>query len=227
MTTNTNNVNRPQRQTLASQTDRLEGILAGLPESLGQTVAEAVQDAVGKAVELAVREVLTNPEILRVLQAQMGPNPEPAKSAQDGALSKSLGQAWQRTRENATWAGAKVGEQAAAVGSWLSRACAWLGGCVQAGWAWASGAYGQAAAGVAAVCNTLPALLMILWKYRKPLLVAVAVGLVVGLGAYCAGPFVASFVSGLLAFVGALVVNLVRRLRTVMEAVRLPGNWAS
>jgi hypothetical protein len=226
MTTSTNN-NRPQRQTLASQIDRLEGILAGLPESLGQTVAEAVQDAVGKAVELALRELLTSPEILRVLQAQMAPKPEPAKAGQDGSLSKSLGQAWERTRDNAVWAGAKVGEQAVAVGGWLSRACAWVGGCVQTGWTWASGACGRAAAGVAVVCGALPALLMVLAKYRKPLLVALAVGLVVGLGAYCAGPFVASFVSGLLAFVGALVVNLVRRLRTVMEAVRLPGNWAS
>jgi hypothetical protein len=225
MTTSTNNT-RPERQTLASQIDRLEGILAGLPESLGQTVAEAVQDAVGKAVELAVREVLTSPEILRVLQAQMAPA-EPAKSAQDGALAKSLGQAWNRARENAAWAGAKAGEQAVAVGGWLSRTCAWLGACLQTGWAWASGACGRVAAGVAAVCNTLPALLMLLWNYRKPLLVAVTVGLVVGLGSYWAGPFVASFVSGLLAFVGALVVNLVRRVRQVVEAVRLPGNWAS
>jgi hypothetical protein len=227
MTTNTNNVNRPGRQTLASQIDRLEGILSGLPESLGQTVAEAVQDAVGKAVELAVREVLTNPEILRVLQAQTAPTAEPAKAAQDGSLSKSLGSVWQRTRENAAWAGAKVGEKAAAVGNWLSLMCSWVGGCVQTGWAWASGACGRAAAGVAACCSALPALLMVLSKYRKPLLVALAVGLVVGMGAYCAGPFVASFVSGLLAFVGALVVNLVRRVRQVMEAVRLPGNWAS
>jgi hypothetical protein len=82
-------------------------------------------------------------------------------------------------------------------------------------------------AGVAAFCNTLPALLMILWSYRKPLLIALTVGLVIGLGSYCAGPFVASFVSGVLAFVGALVVNLVRRLRAVLEAARLPGNWAS
>jgi hypothetical protein len=227
MTTNTNNVNRPGRQTLASQIDRLEGILATLPETLGEAVAAAAQDAIGKAVELAVKEVLTNPEVLGALQAQTSPTPEPPKSAQDGSLAKSLGQAWERTRENAAWAGAKVGEQAAAVGGWLSRACSWVGGRLQTGWAWASGACGRAAAGVAAVCNTLPALLLILWKYRKPLLVAVAVGLVVGVAAYCAGPFVASFVSGLLAFVGALVVNLVRRVRQVMEAVRLPGNWAS
>jgi hypothetical protein len=224
MTTNTNN-SRPQRQTLASQIDRLEGILGGLTETLGLTVGEAVRDAVGRAVELAVREVLTNPEILKALQA--APTAEPAKSAQDGSLAKTIGQTWQRTRDNAAWAGAKVGEQAVTVGGWLSRACAWIGGCLQTGWAWASGACGRAVAGVAAVCSMLPALLMILWSYRKPLLIALTVGLVVGLGVYCAGPFVASFVSGLLAFVGALVVNLVRRLRQVLEAVRAPGGWAS
>jgi hypothetical protein len=226
MTTNTNTNSRPQRQTLASQIDRLENILTSLPEILGQTVAEAVQDAVGKAVELAVREVLTNPEIVNALR-DAAPATEQAKTMPDGSLAKTLGQTWQRTREHAAWAGAKVGEKAAAVGSWLSRACAWVGGGLQTGWSWLSGACGRVAACVAAVCGALPALLLILWSYRKPLLVAVTVGLVVGLGAYCAGPFVASFVSGLLAFVGALVVNLVRRLRQVMEAVRLPGNWAS
>jgi hypothetical protein len=114
-----------------------------------------------------------------------------------------------------------------AVGGWLSRTCSWLGGCVQTGWGWASGACGRVAAGVAAVCAALPALLMVLWAYRRPVLLAVAVGLVIGLGSYWAGPFIASFVSGLLAFVGALVVSLLRRLRAVMEAVRVPGGWAN
>jgi hypothetical protein len=219
MTTSTNN-NRPQRQTLASQIDRLETILAGLTDTLGQTVAEAVQVAVGKAVELAVKEVLTNSEVLRAFQAQAAATAEPAKPAQDGSVAKSLGQAWQRTS-------AKVGEKAAAFGGWLSRTWAWIGGGLQTGWAWASGACGRAVAGVAAVCDMLPALMLTLWAYRKPLAIALTVGLVIGLGSYWAGPFVASFVSGMLAFVGALVVNLVRRLRQVMEAVRVPGNWVS
>jgi hypothetical protein len=120
-----------------------------------------------------------------------------------------------------------VGEKAAAFGGWLSRACAWIGGCLQTGWAWASGACGRAVACVATVCAVLPALMLTLWAYRKPLAIALTVGLVIGLGSYWAGPFVASFVSGLLAFVGALVVNLVRRLRAVMDAVRVPGDWAS
>src|SRR6516162_1628597 len=131
MTTNTNNVNRPGRQTLASQIDRLEGILGSLADTLGQTVAEAVQDAVGKAVELAVKEVLTNPELLRALQAQAAAKVQPTK---EGSLGKTLGQTWQRTcttvrekatsagtalRQNAGWVWNKLGEKAAAFGSWL------------------------------------------------------------------------------------------------------------
>jgi hypothetical protein len=225
MTTNTNS--RPSRPSLAAQIQRLEDILARLPESLAQTVGEAVHDAVGKAVELAVREVLTNADVLHTLQAQMAPAAEPAMSAPNSSLTKSLGQAWQRTRDNAAWAGAKVGEQAAAVGGWLSRACARVGGCLQTGWAWAKGVCGRAAAGMAVVCNMLPALLMMLWAYRKPVLVALTVGAVVGLGCYFAGPLISALFSGLLAFVGALVVNLVRRLRQVMEAVRVPGGWVN
>jgi hypothetical protein len=71
----------------------------------------------------------------------------------------------------------------------------------------------------------LPALLLILWTYRKPLLIAVTVGLVVGLGCYFAGPLVASTVSGLMGFLGALVVNLLQRLRQLMEAVRVRSGW--
>ena len=71
----------------------------------------------------------------------------------------------------------------------------------------------------------MPALLMVLWAYRKPLVIALGVGLVIGLGCYLAGPLVASLVSGAMGFLGALVVNLLRRLRDVMEAVRVPGGW--
>jgi hypothetical protein len=235
MTTNMNNLSRPQRQTLASQIDRLENILTGLPESLGQTVAEAVQDAVGKAVELAVKEVLTNPEVLRALQAPTASTAEQTKSEQEGSLAKTFGQTWQRTRENATWqrtcekassAGTALRQNAGSVWSWLGGVCSGIGGGLKTAWTATCAGCGKLASGCVAFCQMLPALLMLLWAYRKPLLIALTVGLIVGLGSYWAGPFVASFVSGLLAFVGALVVNLVRRLQQVMEAVRLPGHWA-
>jgi hypothetical protein len=182
---------RPQRQTLASQIDRLETILAGLPESLGQTVAEAVQDAVGKAVELAAKEALTNPELLQALQAQTAVTAQPAET---GSLAKTLTQTWQRTsatvrekassagtalRQNAGWTWTKLGSMAAAVGSWLGGMCSWLGGGLQMTWTAMGAGRSNLASGCVAVFQMLPALLMVLWTYRKPVLVALTVGTVV------------------------------------------------
>src|SRR5262249_11181688 len=84
--------------------------------------------------------------------------------------------------------GVKVTEQAAAVGGWLSQTCAWVGGCLQAGWGWGGGGGGRAAAGVAAPCHTLPAPLLMVWKYGNPLLVAGAARLGGLMGVAGGGP---------------------------------------
>jgi hypothetical protein len=220
MTTNTNN--RPQRQTLASQIDRLETILASLTDTLGQTVADAVQDAVGKAVELAVKEVLTNPELLQALQAQTTPSMRPVK---EGSLAKTLRQTYTIFREKASSAGTALRRNAGWTWSKLGSVCSWIGGGVNTTWATICAGCKKLASGWVAFCQMVPALLLILWAYRKPLLLAFTVGLVIGVGTYWAGPFVASFFSGLAGFVGALVVNLVRRLRQVMEGIGVRDGW--
>jgi hypothetical protein len=86
MTTKTED-NGQVRRTLASQLDRLDGILDGLSDGLNQAVADAVRDAVGVAVKevagAAVREalqavlteVLTNPALLEHLQPTATPVP--------------------------------------------------------------------------------------------------------------------------------------------------------
>jgi hypothetical protein len=216
MTTETTTVNgRPERKTLSSQIDRLDTILDGLADGLGEAVREAVAKAVTQAVEVTLKEVLSNPEMLRALLPQPLPAQpvavEVVKEASGGSLSGRLSQAWQTTK-------AAVSEKATQTGLVLSRAWTWFAGCMQAAWttvrSW----------GVAA-WQMLAAVLMVLWAYRKPVLVAGIVGLVVGLGCYLAGPLVASLVSGLMAFLGALVVNLLRRLQQLMEAVRVRSNW--
>jgi hypothetical protein len=222
MTTNTNNLSRPQRQTLASQIDRLETILAGLTETLGQTVAEAVQDAVGKAVELAVKEVLTNPELLRAVQAQTAPTAEPAK---EGSVAKTLRQTYTTVHEKASSAGTALRQKAGWAWSKLGGVCAWIGGGLKTAWTAICAGCKKLASGCVSFVQMLPALLMILWTYRKPLLIAVTVGLVVGLGCYFAGPLVSATFSGLMGFLGALVVNLLQRLRQLMEAVRVRSGW--
>ena len=65
-------------------------------------------------------------------------------------------------------------------------------------------------------------MLAILWACRKPLLIAVAVGLVVGLGCYLAGPLVASTVSGLAGFLGTLAAGVVKQLRQMVGQVEMP-----
>src|SRR6516165_6157844 len=70
--TNTMQMNGPTRKTLASQLDRLDGILDGLSEGLSDAVASAVREAVGLAVQEAVQavltELLTNPALREQLQ---------------------------------------------------------------------------------------------------------------------------------------------------------------
>jgi hypothetical protein len=207
---------------LASQIDRLETILAGLTDTLGRTVAEAVQDAVSKAVELAVREVLTNPELLQALQAQTAPSLQPAK---EGSLTKTLRQTYTTVCEKASSAGMSLRKKAGWAWSKLGGVCSWIGSGLTTGWTMICAGYNKLASGSVAFCQTLPALLMLLWAYRKPLLVALGVGILLGVGTYWAGPFVASFFSGLAGFVGALVFSLLRRLRQVRDTFRVRSGW--
>jgi hypothetical protein len=80
--------NGQTRKTLASQLDRLDGILDGLSEGLNDAVASAVREAVGLAVQEAVQavltELLTNPALREQLQG-----PAAAESAPpDGPANK-------------------------------------------------------------------------------------------------------------------------------------------
>jgi hypothetical protein len=77
MTTTKSHANGQERQTLASQIDRLDSILDGLSEALSESVSTAVQEAVSLAVKEAVHtvltEVLTNPELRDRLQPPCPP----------------------------------------------------------------------------------------------------------------------------------------------------------
>ena len=79
--TKTLEMNGPARKTLASQLDRLDGILDGLSEGLDQAVAQAVREAVGLAVREAVQavlaELLTNPLLRAQLQKPAAAQPAP------------------------------------------------------------------------------------------------------------------------------------------------------
>lgn len=59
------------------------------------------------------------------------------------------------------------------------------------------------------------------WQARQPLLLALGVGSVIGLGCYLAGPLVASTVSGLAAFVGSLVASARNAVRRALAGMTL------
>jgi hypothetical protein len=91
--TKTLEMNGTTRKTLASQLDRLDGILDGLSEGLSDAVASAVREAVGLAVQEAVQavltEVLTNPALREQLQkAAPRDVPPPAERAPEGSKGR-------------------------------------------------------------------------------------------------------------------------------------------
>jgi hypothetical protein len=82
------------RKTLASQLDRLDGILDGLDAALAGAVQEAVNMAVKEAVQSVLTEVLTNRDLQEQLRnaAQPGPPPEEPRGRK-----KTPNRLWQAT----------------------------------------------------------------------------------------------------------------------------------
>src|SRR4051794_24163362 len=106
MTTATTSSNGSVRKNLASQLDRLDHILDGLAEGLQEAVAQAVQQAVTLAVQEAVRgiltELLTNPELLGKLRANLGITSEGTAAVQNDPVEKQSHVA-RVTRKVSTW----------------------------------------------------------------------------------------------------------------------------
>ena len=92
------NIDGQQRKTLASQLDRLDGILDGLDSALAGAVQEAVSMAVKQAVQAVLSEVLTNRELQEQLQraAKESSPPEPPRGKPSPSLLNRL---WQVTTE--------------------------------------------------------------------------------------------------------------------------------
>jgi hypothetical protein len=160
---------RAQRKSLAEQIDRLDLILDGLADGLQEAVAMAVQQAVSTAVQVAVREVLSNPELLRRLR------PEPAHAAGKvrwlarrlcGGLTAVL--RW--CRRGLSTATAQVREKVEDVAAVLRAGRQALVGRMRGGLT----AFGRRVwlGGALAV--------LLARRYRKPLLVALAVGVTAG-----------------------------------------------
>jgi hypothetical protein len=117
---------RVQRKTLASQLDRLDGILDGLSEALQGAVADAVRGAAGPLLKEAVREavvatvqaLLTNPQLQGGLAGVLTSEPvrKPEATATDGLTARAYAAAQsvarRAIRRVRTWLG-KLADAAA------------------------------------------------------------------------------------------------------------------
>jgi hypothetical protein len=183
---------RMPRKTLSSQIDRLDGILDGLDAALSGAVADAVQGVVGQvvkeAVEASIKEVLGSPDLLRAALAQHAPpapQPKPRKS-----LSEVLKAALVGLSRKGCEAVAKVKRKAGQLWSWclnkLARGISHGRDHLQR-----LGARGRRAWAVAV------GVVRLAWRLRRACVVALGVGVLVGVGSYLAGPAVASTLCGL------------------------------
>jgi hypothetical protein len=192
MSTTTNG--RSQRPSLAQQIDRLDLILDNLSEGLHEAVAEAVKVAVTRAVEAALVEVLTNAELRRHLVPEV--------------------LVPRRTASETTWT----------MAARFARSC-WQSARLVAGGLWrvAKTLPGRSVAVVqrAGLClkGRLSKVSRLIWfrgieaaaffrQIRRPLLVALGIGLMVSVGCFIAGPVIASAISACVGFAGSLATLL-------------------
>jgi hypothetical protein len=123
-TTTRTTSNGQTRKTLASQLDRLDGILDGLDAALAGAVQEAVEQAVKQAVQAVLTEVLTNRELQEQLQqaARPAPPPEETHGTQSMAsrLCKATTEGVRRTAQKVKQLGRGVGVALVAAGGVLA-----------------------------------------------------------------------------------------------------------
>jgi hypothetical protein len=211
----TTTLNNGVRKTLASQLDRLDTILDGLAENLNEAVAmapansvkEIVNVAVQEAVRAALVEILTNAEVQKRLINAPPATPtmihlrEKARSCWSCIVHAAKG-TWTKIVGVATVSGNKVkgmGSSLVTVASTKVRqARKEIVRSIRKGW------------------MLMTALAMLAKRFRTQLVVAVGVGVLVGVVCYFAGREIASIGCGLSGFLGSLATGAVNRLRRML-----------
>jgi len=211
----TTTLNNGVRKTLASQLDRLDTILDGLAENLNEAVAmaatnsvkEIVNVAVQEAVRAALVEILSNAEVQKRLIHAPPATPtmihlrEKARSCWNWVV-----RAAKVTCTKIVAVAAAVGIKVKGMGSSLVRVASTkvqqgrkeIVRSIRKGWM---------------LMTTLAALAN---RFRKQVLLAVGVGVLVGVVCYFAGREIASIGCGLAGFVGSLATGVVNRLRRML-----------
>jgi hypothetical protein len=204
---------RGQRKTLASQLDRLDGIIDALADGLNEAVADVVRQAVAAAVQEAVeavlREVLARPEVLRYLAAQAAPVPEATTVEAKPGGPSALGRAWAGLKAKLagafTRARETVRQTRCRVGRALRLGRVGLVERVRSTWERVRSATRKA------------------WRFRGPALWSAGVGLVSGVAGYLAGPVVSAVALGLCSAAGTVAYFLAAPFLRLARALRAQG----
>jgi hypothetical protein len=212
MSTTTTTTNGRTRKSLAEQIDRLDAILDGLADALNEAVADAVKDAVTAAVQEAVHaavvEVLTNAE----LRKRLGVMPTPASQTSTPVivcLAAAARRCW-GWLENA-WHTAKAVARVAG-----GKAVKAANRCLIAGRAKLQEVRQRVRSKARASWMLAIALAALAKRFRKQVLVALGVGVLVGVICYFGGREIASIGCGLAGFTGSLATGAVNRLRRML-----------
>src|SRR5262245_5577972 len=197
-TTSPAGVNGRSRKSLEHQLDRFDSILDGLANALNESVADAVKDAVGLAVREAVQAVvaglLTNPQVVAKLAEAHGLIRQP--QTEQSQTQEPQKPSW-REQMKGRWHAVK--SAAASAKDWV---------------------VAKLAGGIRKVWSSVTFVGRLVAASRRNAVLAVAVGLTVGVGCYLCGPVVASVVSGVAGAAGAFVARL---LKPAWPLVRMVG----
>jgi len=207
MTTTTTNPNGRIRKTLASQLDRLDDILDtlanGLNEAVTTTVRDAVSDAVRDAVKLAIIEIVTSPELQELLRATQPQMTEPIEVPVATLVKPGIGER--------LWGAMKcTGKKIAGMMGWTcNRVRNGLSSCWTALKQLTLKVSRRVVTMAKGTWNLLSFAGSFAWLLRKPLLLGIGIGTLIGVGCYLAGPLVASTFSGIAGFTGSVVATTV------------------
>jgi hypothetical protein len=186
MTTMTSpNANGRKRPNLGEQINRLDSMLDGLSEALNDAVADAVKVAIGGAVphvlQSVLTEVLTNPEIRAKLYPPM-PSVQPPPAVERISLRQRLNDIFGRVRTYLSNLRTACAEKMAPVKKLISRDWRYTIDRVASTW-------------------------RLLRPFKSQILLALGIGVMIGVGVWYAGPWIGAVASGVGGFATALSVQ--------------------
>ena len=191
---------RVPRKNLSSQLDRLDAILDGLDGALTGAITDAAKEAFAATAAEAVRatliEVFTNADVIALIRGGAVPMAPPVVSAPTKCEEPTPLQPNAMSRAW-RWSISKIKN----VGQTIAARIRGVRDGVVSTYRQASG----------------------IWSLRRPVLISLGVGLVIGVTCFASSPWLAGIVSGVTASVAALGVQLAawaRRVFAYMPAMR-------